>query len=76
MYLTGALEVVGGLAVAIGILRKFAAAGLALLMLGAIATHLMHAEWPMLILATLIFGLTLFLSLKLFGIFKRINESL
>ena len=51
MLLTGVLEVAGGLALLIGLrkpgLLRLAAAGLAVLMLGAITTHLRFAEWPM-----------------------------
>ena len=55
MYLTGLLEVVGGLAIAANILRKFAALGVTVLMIGAIGTHVLHQEWPMLAVASSIF---------------------
>lgn len=57
MYFTGVLEVLGAIAVVIPRLSMLAASGLAVLMLGAMATHATHAEWPMLILATGIFTL-------------------
>ena len=54
MYLTGALETLGALGLLMPVLSRLAASGLALLMLGAIATHWQHQEWPMLIVATAI----------------------
>lgn len=58
MLLTGVLEVAGGLGLLAGLhrpaLRRLVAAGLTLLMLGAIATHLRFAEWPMAAVATAI----------------------
>jgi putative oxidoreductase len=55
MYLTGVIEVAGGLGLLINRLSAAAAAGLALLMIGAIATHVIHAEWGMLVAAGMIF---------------------
>lgn len=62
MLSSGALEVAGALGLLAGLLRgpnasalhRLAAAGLALLMLGAIATHLRFAEWPMAAVASAI----------------------
>ncbi|WP_332309357.1 DoxX family protein [Pseudomarimonas arenosa] len=54
MYLTGALEVAGALGLLIPRLSALAAACLGLLMIGAVATHALHAEWPMLALASTI----------------------
>ena len=62
MYLTGAAEVAGGLALAFNWLVKIAAPALSLLMIGAIATHIIHQEWPMLAIATAIFASSFFLS--------------
>ena len=52
MYLTGALEVAGAIGLLIRQLSALASACLALLMLGAVATHAMFAEWPMLAVAS------------------------
>ncbi len=52
MYFTGSAEVAGGLALAANLLRQFAAPALALLMVGAVATHLLHQEWMMLVIAS------------------------
>mgnify|MGYP001385457403 CR=1 FL=1 len=57
MYLTGLLEVAGGIGVLIKRLSALAAACLAALMLGAVLTHLQHGEWPMLALASSILAL-------------------
>ncbi|QGX39947.1 DoxX family protein [Permianibacter aggregans] len=53
MYATGIAEVVGALLL-LGPMRRPTAAALTVLMLGAVATHALHSEWPMLIVATLI----------------------
>lgn len=65
MYFIGIAEVVGGVALAANILRKYAAPALAALMVGAIATHVHHGEWPMLLVALTIFTLSVILSLSL-----------
>ena len=65
MYFTGLAEVAGGIAHAANLLRKLAAPALSALMIGAIATHIMHQEWPMTIIATVIFSLTVLLTVKL-----------
>lgn len=54
MYLTGVLEVTGGVAILIPRISALVSACLAALMIGAVGTHLLNAEWPMMILATLI----------------------
>lgn len=55
MYAVGAAEAAGALAL---LTRRYGAlAALAALMVGALATHLAHAEWGMLALATAIFAL-------------------
>lgn len=54
MYLTGVIEVLGGLALLWRRVTALVAAGLGCFMIGAVATHLVHAEWPMMVLATAI----------------------
>lgn len=57
MYAVGAAETLGALGL-LTPLRRWAAGGLLLLMLGALQTHLRFAEWGMLLLAlTLAVGL-------------------
>ena len=51
MYTTGVLEVAGAIGLVIPRLSALAGACLAGLMLGAIATHLLHAEWVMFFVA-------------------------
>ena len=51
MYFTGFAEVSGGVALAFDLLKKYAAPALSLLMIGALATHILHQEWPMLVIA-------------------------
>lgn len=65
MYLTGAAETAGGVALLLNQLTKLAAPALALLMIGAISTHIRHQEWPMLMVALVIFGGCLVLSRNL-----------
>lgn len=57
MYLTGVLEVAGAVGLTIPRLSALASICLAALMLGAIGTHLIHQEWPMLVIATVIASL-------------------
>lgn len=57
MYATGVIEVVGGLALLVRRVSALASVGLGGMMIGAVATHAMHAEWPMLILASAIMAL-------------------
>lgn len=65
MYAIGAAEVAGALALAINFLRHLAAPALSLLMLGAIGTHILHAEWPMMLIASTITAGCLYLALTL-----------
>ena len=51
MYLAGALEVAGGIALLVPRLSALASAGLAAFMIGAVATHVVHAEWARLVVA-------------------------
>jgi putative oxidoreductase len=52
MYLAGMIEVAGAVLLLVPRLSALAAAGLSAFMLGAIATHVVHAEWAMLAVAT------------------------
>lgn len=54
MYLTGVIEVAGAVALMIPRLSSLAALGLSGVMVGAVATHLMHSEWMMLVIASVI----------------------
>lgn len=54
MYLTGVIEVLGGLALLWRRITALVAAGLGCFMIGAVATHAVHAEWPMMGLASAI----------------------
>lgn len=58
MYFTGVVEVAGGVGLLIRRLSALAAAGLATMMIGAVATHVIHAEWGMLVAAAVILGLS------------------
>jgi uncharacterized membrane protein YphA (DoxX/SURF4 family) len=55
MYLIGTIEVVGGIGLIIQRFSAAAGAALALMMIGAIGTHMIHSEWGMLAAASLIF---------------------
>lgn len=57
MYLTGVLELAGAAGLLVRRVAWLAAACLAALMLGAIATHLVHAEWAMAVVASAIAAL-------------------
>lgn len=59
MYFTGVVEVIGGLVIWFKPLRFITSVGLSCVMVGAMATHLLNAEWPLLGVATVIFALTL-----------------
>ena len=59
MYFTGVVEVIGGLVIWVKRLRFITSVGLNCVMIGAVATHLLNAEWPMLGVATVILILTL-----------------
>lgn len=58
MYFIGAVEVAGAIGLLISRLAPLAAACLAAMMIGAITTHIMHAEWPMLAIASVIMVLS------------------
>ena len=51
MYLVGTLEVAGGIALLVPRVSALGSAGLAAFMTGAVATHVVHAEWAMLVVA-------------------------
>ena len=57
MYLTGLIEVLAGLALLWRRITALVAAGLGCFMIGAVLTHALHAEWPMMALATAITAL-------------------
>lgn len=59
MYLTGFIEFFAGLGLLMKIPRRIVSLGLAGLMLGAAVTHIVHAEWSMLLLACTILLMTL-----------------
>lgn len=54
MYLVGIIEVGGAILLLVPRLTALVAGGLAVFMLGAVATHVVHAEWGMLVVATTI----------------------
>ena len=58
MYFIGVVEVAGGIGLLVSRLSALAGAGLAAMMIGAMATHVIHAEWGMLVAASLIFTLS------------------
>jgi putative oxidoreductase len=58
MYLIGSIEVSGGIALLFRQVSALAAAGLALMMIGAVMTHVLHAEWAMLAAAGVILALS------------------
>lgn len=58
MFLIGALEVAGGVGLLLGRWSALAAAALTPLMWGAMGTHLIHQEWPMLAVASAIMTLS------------------
>ena len=57
MYLTGWIEVLSAMALLWRPATALVAAGLGCFMIGAVATHAVHAEWPMMGLATAIMAL-------------------
>jgi putative oxidoreductase len=57
MFAVGAAEFAGALALLVRRLSALAALALAALMLGALGTHVIHAEWGMLALASVILAL-------------------
>ncbi|WP_394174654.1 DoxX family protein [Thalassotalea litorea] len=52
MYLVGVIEVAGALGLLVSRFSAIVSLALAAFMMGAIATHLIHQEWPMLAFAT------------------------
>ena len=58
MYLTGVLEVAGAMGLLVSRLSALAGVCLAGLMVGAVLTHFVHAEWPMLVIAASIMSLS------------------
>lgn len=58
MYFIGVVEVAGGIGLLLSRLSALAGAGLAAMMIGAMATHVIHAEWGMLVAAVVIFTLS------------------
>jgi uncharacterized membrane protein YphA (DoxX/SURF4 family) len=62
LYLTGFLEVVGGLSLALASTRFVGSLLLGCVMLGAIATHLAFAEYAMAIVPLVLFGLLVWLA--------------
>ena len=53
--MSGAIEIAGGLALFLPVLRGLSGIGLALFMIGAVATHVVHAEIAMIFVAGTIF---------------------
>jgi|TARA_R100000935_G_scaffold22636_1_gene41621 putative oxidoreductase len=51
MYLVGFIEVSGAVALLFKQVRALAAAGLGLFMIGPVVTHVLHAEWGMMMVA-------------------------
>lgn len=58
MYFIGAIEVAGDSSLLVGRFSVLASAWLAAMMIGAIATHGVHAEWGMLVAAAVILTLS------------------
>ncbi len=52
MYLSGAIEVAGAIGLLLPRISAFVAMGLAVFMIGAVGTHLVHNEWPMSMVAS------------------------
>ena len=59
MYMIGFLEVSGAVALMIPKLATLAALALSGVMVGAVFTHLIYAEWVMLLVASIILGLAI-----------------
>lgn len=57
MYLVGALELAGAIGLLLPRLSALAGFCLAALMLGAVRTHALHGEWPMLAVASALLAL-------------------
>lgn len=58
MYVTGVLEVAGAIGLLVRRLSGLTALCLAGLMVGAVATHVIHSEWPMAVVASTILVVT------------------
>jgi len=58
MYAVGVAEAAGAAALLVSRLSAAAAGALAAMMIGALGTHVIHAEWGMLAVAAVIFGLS------------------
>ena len=58
MYLIGSIEVAGVIGLLFRQVSALAAAGLTLMMIGAVMTHVLHAEWGMLVAAAVILTLS------------------
>lgn len=54
MYFTGVIEVAGAIGLLISRVSAITSLCLSAFMLGAIGTHLIHSEWPMLVIASVI----------------------
>ena len=72
MYFTGIVEVSGGLALLFLKYRGVVSLGLSVVMCGAVMTHLINAEWPMLIVALAILAICLVNVLKHCAIIRSI----
>ena len=59
MYAIGLAEVSGGLALWWTRWSALASAGLSMVMVGAVGTHILHAEWGMFAIASAILGMSL-----------------
>lgn len=70
MYAIGVAEVAGGLALWWSRVSAWASAGLSLVMVGAVGTHLIHAEWGMLAVASAILGVSLWRTWQSRGVFS------
>ncbi len=57
MYATGIIEVLGGIALLFSRVSALAALGLGGMMIGAVGTHAVNHEWPMLLIAAAIMAL-------------------
>ena len=57
MYFTGAIEVAGAIGLQVRRLSALTGGCLALMMVGAVATHVINAEWGMMVVASIILAL-------------------
>ena len=74
MYFTGAVEELGAIALFIPTLVRYSVVGLSGVMIGAMGTHIIHQEWPMLAIATVIFILTV-LQVKHYWLDKKSEDA-